>query len=117
MARAAWTIPTLNRAADAAGVVFIGELWVAEAGPDEDLRIPGIARASERPDRQEVIQVVDITRDGQMADRMIFFNRSPDGEIIFEDMFTDTGRQVNFFEPIRRKWAAVDGMTAGQRSE
>jgi hypothetical protein len=101
---------TMHRLADrvgamnADGIAFVGESWVAEANPGEDLRDPRTPRASERPNRREVIQVAGLTREGQTADRTLFFEHGPDDEIVFGELCVDIGGWTNFLEPIRQKW-------------
>jgi hypothetical protein len=98
---------TMNRLAehiamlDADGVVFIGESWIVAANL-EDLRTP---RLAEHPDRREVIQIVGLTRDGETADRTLFFEHGPNEEIVFGELWVDLGGETNFFEPIRRRWS------------
>lgn len=87
------------------GVVFIGESWLAFAGPDEDLRSAVMLPASLRPDRQEAIQVVGVNRSGETSDRTLSFKHGSDQEIVFGELMTDLGGQANFLEPVRRKWA------------
>ena len=95
-------------AANADGVVFIGESWVAEIDPGEDITDPRIQRASERPNRREVIQVNGFTRDGQKAERTLFFEHDANGEVVFGELLVDIGGVPNFLEPIRRRWAMMD---------
>jgi len=66
----------------------------------------------EHANRREVISVTGITRDGQIADRAIFFEHGQDGEIIYGELWVDMGGDINFLEPIRQKWIAM-GKSAG----
>jgi hypothetical protein len=109
---------TMHRLADrvgmlnADGIVFIGESWIYEAEPVEDLGDAWI-RPMEHANRREVIQVTGITRDGQVADHDIYFEHGQDGEIIYGEEWVDSGGEINFLEPIRQKWIAMGKSVGG----
>ena len=84
---------------------------IYQAEPVEDLGDAWI-RVAEYANRREVIQVTGIHRDGQVADRAIFFEHGQDGEIIYGEEWVDIGGEINFLEPIRQKWIAM-GKSAG----
>ena len=109
MHRLADRVAVLN----ADGVIFIGESWIYEAEPAEGLDDAWVVQPAERANRREVIQVVGITRDGQTADRTLFFERGRDGKIIYGKLWVDIGGEINFLEPIRQKWAAMDNSAGG----
>jgi hypothetical protein len=88
---------------DADGVIVVGEWWSAEIDAEEYLRT-NAPHAEELPNRREAIQVIALMRDGQTADRGLFFEHGPNDEIVFGELDADTGGMLNFLEPIRRKW-------------
>ena len=55
---------------------------------------------------REAIQVVGINRDGQTADRTLIFERDQKGEIVYGELWSGIGDNINSLEPIRKMWAA-----------
>ncbi len=86
------------------GVVFIGETWLLDAQPVEHLE--DAYYVEKNSGRREAIQVVGINRDGQTADRTLIFERDQRGEIVYGELWSGIGDNINFLEPIRKMWAA-----------
>lgn len=92
------------RMLDADGVVFVGETWLLTAEPVP--RLEDAYYVERTKGRREAINVVGITRDGECTDRSLFFDRNQQGEIVYGELWSDAGGDINFLEPIRKMWSA-----------
>ncbi|MFF4879711.1 hypothetical protein [Micromonospora sp. NPDC000668] len=87
------------------GIVLVGEQWVADVEPGEDLRTPNVKPARDRPNRMEAITVTAMTKDGRLSEVIEIFRRRR-GEIVYDgDLSPDLGGEIpNFLLPVARVW-------------
>jgi hypothetical protein len=71
------------------------------------LKYSSAVPAGDRRDRLEAIQVIGLTRDGWLSERICPFTRTDEGEIVFGETISDAGGAVHLIEPIRRTWARM----------
>lgn len=104
---------TFHRLADrveslrADGIAFVAEAWWA---PDEVRDSQGaIIPPRDRKDRQEVLTVAALTRDGRCISLLAPFSKTILGKIVIEETVTDTDlRMLGGFGPVVDRWKQMD---------
>jgi hypothetical protein len=79
-------------------LVHICEVWLAPAGPGYM-----VARAADSAEREEGLQVVVASADGDEVSALAPFRRTEEG-IIFEPTEMGTQFRINYLEPVRHVW-------------